>query len=111
MQDHTAESIKSLEGFNVAWVEEGQTLSERSWEMLRPTIRAPGSEIWVSYNPRSANDTVDKFFMGVTPPENAIIRHVNYDQNRFFPHELEEERKHDERHNRDRYGHIWLGNI
>ena len=53
MQDHTAASIKSLEGFHVAWVEEAQSLSARSLEMLRPTIRAPGSELWFSWNPRS----------------------------------------------------------
>lgn len=109
MQDHTAESIKSLEGFNVAWVEEGQTLSARSLEMLRPTIRAPGSEIWFSWNPRTALDPVDAFFRGENPPENAIIRRINYDQNKFFPSELEAERQHDEKHNRDRYAHIWLG--
>jgi phage terminase large subunit len=109
MQDHTAESIKSLEGFNVAWVEEAQTMSSRSLEMLRPTIRAPGSELWFSWNPRNASDPVDKFFRGAKPPENAIIRRINYDQNRFFPDELEDERRHDYRNSPDRYGHIWLG--
>lgn len=111
MQDHTSESIKSLEGVNVAWVEEAQTLSSRSLEMLRPTIRAPGSEIWFSWNPRLASDPVDKFFRGESPPdeERAIIAQVNYDKNPFFPKELEDEREHDENHNRDRYAHIWLG--
>jgi len=109
MQDHTAESIKSLEGFNVAWVEEAQTLSARSLEMLRPTIRAPKSELWFSWNPRSADDPVDAFFRGPTPPEDAIIRRINYDQNMFFPAELEAERQHDAKNNRDRYGHVWLG--
>lgn len=108
MQDHTAESIKSLEGFDVAWVEEAQTLSARSWEMLRPTIRAPGSEIWASWNPRSAQDPVDSFFRG-NPPENAIISKINYDQNVFFPAELEAERAFDQKNNPARYGHIWLG--
>jgi len=109
MQDHTAESIKSLEGFNVAWVEEAQTLSARSLELLRPTIRTPGSELWFSWNPRSANDPVDQFFRGTNPPDNAIIRRVNYTDNRFFPAELEAERAYDEQHKRDRYAHIWLG--
>ena len=54
MQDHTADSIKSLEGFDVAWTEEAQTLSSRSLEFLRPTIRKPGSELWFSWNPRDA---------------------------------------------------------
>lgn len=109
MQDHTAESIKSLEGFDWAWVEEGQTLSERSLEMLRPTIRAPGSELWFSWNPRSANDPVDAFFRGPSSPPDSVLVKANYSDNPFFPSELEGERSHDEKHKRTRYGHIWLG--
>jgi len=109
MVDHTAESIKSLEGFNVAWCEEAQTLSAKSLELLRPTIRSPRSELWFSWNPRSASDPVDEFFRGLTPPENAIIRRISYEDNDFFPNELEEERRHDFKHNPDRYAHIWLG--
>lgn len=109
MQDHTAESIKSYEGFDIAWVEEAQTLSARSLELLRPTIRKPGSEIWFSWNPRSASDAVDKFLRGENPPERSIIKKINFVDNPFFPSELEEERRHDEQHNRDRYAHIWLG--
>lgn len=109
MQDHTAESIKSLENIHVAWVEEAQTLSMKSLEMLRPTIRAPKSEMWFSWNPRSASDPVDKFFRGLNPPENAIIAKINYDQNRYFPAELEEDRLLDKVADPDRYPHIWLG--
>lgn len=109
MQDHTAETIKSLEGFDVAWIEEAQTLSERSFELLRPTIRKPGSEIWASWNPRTASDPVDAFFRGVNPPPDSACVRVNYGDNPFFPAELEAERLWDERNNRDRYGHIWLG--
>lgn len=109
MQDHTAESIKSLEGFDVAWVEEAQTLSSLSLEFLRPTIRKPGSELWFSWNPRSTLDPVDQFFRGTQPPGNAAIVKVNYSDNPFFPAELEDERMHDSRANRDRYAHIWLG--
>jgi len=58
MQDHTAETIKSLEAFDRAWVEEAQTLSERSLTLLRPTIRAEGSEIWASWNPRRKTDAI-----------------------------------------------------
>ena len=109
MQDHTAESIKSLEGFDVAWVEEAQTLSARSLEFLRPTIRKPGSELWFSWNPRNSTDPVDQFFRGLTPPDNAAIVRANYSDNPWFPDELAAERQHDERTNRDRYAHIWLG--
>jgi hypothetical protein len=109
MQDHTAESIKSLEGFDWAWVEEAQTLSARSLEMLRPTIRAPGSELWFSWNPRDASDPVDQLLRGINPPPDSIVVKSNYSDNPFFPEELEAERAYDEKHKRDRYGHIWLG--
>lgn len=109
MQDHTAESIKSLEGFQIAWVEESQTLSSRSLELLRPTIRAPGSELWFSWNPRNKADAVDAFFRGPMPPEDAIIRQINYTDNKLFPAELEADRLHDYRANPDRYAHTWLG--
>lgn len=109
MQDHTAESIKSLEGFDVAWVEEAHTLSARSLEFLRPTIRKAGSELWFSWNPRSANDPVDAFLRGPNLPPDAIVLRVNHSDNPFFPAELEVERSFDEKHARQRYGHIWLG--
>ena len=109
MQDHTAESIKSLEGFEIAWVEEAQTLSSRSLEMLRPTIRAPGSELWFSWNPRNASDPIDTLLRGPEPPPDAIVRKVNYSDNPFFPKELEDERAFDQRTKPGRYGHIWLG--
>ena len=109
MQDHTAESVKSLEGFDIAWVEEAQTLSSRSLEFLRPTIRKPGSEIWFSWNPRNPSDPVDKFLRGEHPPEDAVVVRTSYEDNPWFPAELEAERMHDEQYNRDRYGHIWLG--
>jgi phage terminase large subunit-like protein len=109
MNDHTAETIKSLEGFQVCWVEEAQTLSSKSLEMLRPTIRAPGSELWFSWNPRSKSDPVDAFFRGPMPPENAIIAQINYTDNELFPKELEQDRMHDHKSNPDRYAHIWLG--
>jgi hypothetical protein len=108
MSDHTADSIKSLEGFNIAYVEEAQTLTKRSLEYLRPTIRQPGSEIWFSWNPRAATDPVDAFLRGQAPPDSRVVR-VSYADNPFFPAVLEAERQHDEVHNRERYAHVWLG--
>ena len=64
MQDHTAESIKSLEDFLLVWIEEGQVFAGRGWEILRPTIRRPGSQIWVSMNRRWPSDALDEFFLG-----------------------------------------------
>jgi phage terminase large subunit len=108
MQDHTAESIKSLEGFNRAWIEEAQTLSERSLSMLRPTIRAESSEIWASWNPRRKIDAIDNF-LRVLKPEGAIVVKANWRDNPWFPEVLEDERLLDLDLYPDRYDHIWEG--
>ena len=108
MQDHTAESIKSLEGFRVAWWEEAQTASDRSIELLRPTMRS-GSEILFSWNPRNANDPVDKLLRGPEQPARSVVVKANWSDNPFFPREVEEERQFDMKTNRDRYSHIWEG--
>lgn len=109
MQDHTAESIKSLEGFNRAWVEEAQTLSSRSLQLLRPTIRTPGSELWFSWNPRLRTDPVDAMFRGGEPPTNSVVVEANYSENPWLPAELEQERLDCLRDNPDQYDHIWGG--
>jgi len=109
MQDSTAESIKSLEGFTTAWVEEAQTLSERSLELLRPTIRTPGSELWFSFNPRFKTDAVDILFRQQTPPTGSIIIESNWSDNPWFPAVLEQERLDCLQNNPDSYAHIWEG--
>src|SRR5690242_82654 len=81
MQSYNAHNIKSLEDFDIAWVEEAQTLSDISLRLLRPTIRKDGSELWFSWNPRHETDAVDKFFRGESPPENAVIVSVNWYDN------------------------------
>src|SRR5690606_5432691 len=90
MQDHTADSIKSLEGFDIAWVEEAQNLSARSLKLLRPTIRKEGSEIWFSWNPDRPTDPVDAFFQNQT--DDMVCVHVNSEQNPFLPETLRKER-------------------
>lgn len=109
MQDHTAESIKSLEGFNRAWVEEAQTLSARSLQLLRPTIRTPGSELWFSWNPRSKKDPVDAMFRDGEAPTNSALVRANWCDNPWFPSELEQERLDCQRDDPDQYSHIWDG--
>lgn len=109
MQDHTAESIKSLEGFRIAYWEEAQSATERSLELLRPTIRAPGSELWFAWNPRSKGDPIDALLRGKAKPDNAVVIESNWRDNPFFPKELEAERLHDLQHKPDRYAHIWEG--
>lgn len=108
LQDHTAESIKSLEGFRIAWIEEAQTLSQRGLSLLRPTIRAEGSELWASWNPRRPSDAIDAFLRG-REPEGAIVVQANWRDNPWFTSVLEEERRLDLAHYPERYDHIWEG--
>lgn len=109
LQDHTSESIKSYEGFDVAWVEEAQTVSQRSLNLLRPTIRTPGSEIWLSWNPRRKNDAVDEMLRGEETPTGAVVVEANWRDNPWFPDELEQERIDCQRMQPDQYDHIWEG--
>lgn len=109
MQDHTAESIKSLEGFKRAWVEEAQTLSKTSLKLLRPTIRAPESELWFSWNPRHKNDPVDQMLRQGNLPTGAKVVKANWSDNPWFPKELEQERLDCLRDDPDQYDHIWEG--
>ncbi|WP_035655064.1 phage terminase large subunit [Bradyrhizobium sp. STM 3809] len=108
MQDHTAESIKSLEGFRIAWIDEAQTLSARSLSLLRPTIRAPRSELWASWNPRRKSDAVDDFLRG-RKPHGAVVVKASWRDNPWFPAVLDEERRLDLALYPDRYEHIWEG--
>ena len=109
LSDLTAESIKSLENISICWVEEAQTLTHRSYELLTPTIRAPGSSIWFSFNPRYKRDVVSQRFLGAEVPTNSIIVQANYCDNPWLPVELENERLDCLRINPDQYDHIWLG--
>jgi phage terminase large subunit len=104
---NTVESIKSFEGCDIVWVEEAQTVSKKSWDILIPTIRKPNSEIWVSFNPNiDTDDTYQRFV--VEPPENAKVVKVNYTDNPWFPEVLEIERQHSLKTNPD-YANIWEG--
>lgn len=109
MQDHTAESIKSLEGFKRAWSEEAQTLSARSLSLLRPTIRADDSQLWFSWNPRRKNDPVDAMLRGTALPTGATVVRANWSDNPWFPRVLDQERRDCLRDNPDQYDHIWEG--
>jgi phage terminase large subunit len=109
MQNHTAESIKSLEGFDRAWVEEAQNASERVLTMLRPTLRKPGSQLWFGWNPSKATDPVDVLLRGDEPPPGSIVVEANYMDNPWLPDELRIEMEYDKRRDPDKYAHIWLG--
>lgn len=109
MQNHTADSIKSLEGYDIAWVEEAQSLSQRSLDLLRPTIRKPGSELWFTWNPRLSTDPIDVLLRGDNPPPNSIVVQANYNDNPWLPDVLRAEMEYDKRRDPDKYAHVWLG--
>lgn len=115
MQDHTADTVKSYEGFHKARVEEAQTLSQFSLDLLRPTIRwenkplGMASELAFSWNPRRKVDAVDKLLRGAILPTNALVVQANWRDNPWFPSVLEDERLDCLRDNPDQYDHIWEG--
>ncbi len=108
LQDHAVDSIKSSEGCDGAWIEEAHRVSQRSAEVLVPTIRAPGSELWWTYNPDATDDYVHKRFVIDTDP-NALVVEINWRDNPWFPPELELERRQLLAINRDLYDHVWEG--
>lgn len=109
MNDYTADSVKSLEGFKRAWWEEAQTATQRSLDLLRPTIRAPGSQLWFGWNPRHKKDPVDKMFRGIELPTGAVVVKANWRDNPWFTAELEQERLDCLRLTPEKYDHIWEG--
>lgn len=102
------QEIKSMEGIDIAWVEEAQSVSDESFEILLPTIRKENSEIWLSFNRYSDNDPVYKRFVA-KPRENSIIQQVLWSDNPFFPSVLREEMAADFELDPDRAAHIWNG--
>lgn len=109
MQSYNAENIKSLEDYDIAWVEEAQSLSEKSLRLLRPTIRKNGSEIWCSWNPRYETDAVDLFFRGGKPRDDAIVVPVNWYDNPWFPDVLRHEKDTDYANDPEMAEHVWGG--
>ena len=109
MQNHTADSIKSLEGYDIAWVEEAQSLSQRSLDLLRPTIRKEGSELWFSWNPSLETDPVDALLRCTEPPPGTIVVQANFRDNPKLPQVLREELEYDRKRDPDKFAHIWLG--
>jgi len=104
------DAVKSTEGLDIAAVFEANKVSQRSWDLLIPTVRKPGSEIWAEWNPESPDDPVDKLFRGPHgSPPGAIVRKVNWDLNPFFPEVLKKELEWDRKRDSDKYLHIWEG--
>lgn len=93
LAEHTVDSIKSFEGCDIVWVEEAQAVSKRSWDVLIPTIRKEGSEIWISFNPElDTDETYERFI--TNQPADCIMVDMNYMDNPWFPDVLEKERLH-----------------
>jgi phage terminase large subunit len=109
MQNHTAESMKSLEGYDVAWFEEAQTASQRSLDLLRPTIRKPDSELWFSWNPRNSTDPIDVLLRGPSKPPEAVVVAASYRDNPWFPEVLRKEMEWDRGRDPEKYAHVWMG--
>ena len=108
LQGHTVDSIKSFEGCDLVWIEEAQTVKAKSWKILTPTIRKPGSEIWITFNPDLDTDDTWMRFIVKTPPRTLLIE-VNWEDNPYFPPELEEERLHCLATDPEGYKNIWGG--
>lgn len=109
MQHYNASTIKSLEGYDGAWVEEAQDFSQTSLDLLRPTIRKERSELWFSWNPTSSKDPVDLFLRGPNCPKDAIVVEANWKDNPWFPEVLRKEMEEDRAADADKAGHVWDG--
>jgi phage terminase large subunit len=109
LRNHTVASIKSLEGFNRAWVEEAQTISQKSLEILTPTLRAPDAEIRFSWNPERKQDPVEVFFAENADDPNFVLVHANWSDNPWFPPGLRIDMERDKANDPDKYEHVWEG--
>ncbi len=105
---HNAAQLKSYEGVDIVWVEEGHAVTKHSWNILTPTIRKTDSEIWITFNPEFEDDeTYERFVLN--PPGNCLIQKVNWRDNPWFPSVLDEERLSLKTRNHDDYLHVWEG--
>jgi phage terminase large subunit len=104
------QEIKSMEGIDICWVEEAQAVSAESWDVLIPTIRKEGSEIWITFNPLDASDPTFQRFVE-NEPDDALIRKVNFDENPYFPEVLRKEMEWLKRRDYESYLHIWEGEV
>ena len=101
--------IKSMEGVDICWVEEAEKVSKRSWEVLIPTIRKPGSEIWVSFNPDEKTDPTSQMFLVKKPPPGSIVQFIGWQDNPWFPEELRIEKDYLYSVDPEAAEHVWGG--
>lgn len=105
---HNYTEIKSTEGITIAWVEEAQLVSKDSWEILIPTIRREGSELWITFNPLQEDDETYRRFVINTPPDGWVAK-INFDSNPWFPEVLDMERLYMLKNDPEGYEHVWAG--
>lgn len=105
---YNVEEIRSMEGIDICWVEQAEKMSDTSWKILAPTIRKPGSEIWVSWNPDQESDPTHQRLIVNTPPD-TILRKVSYRDNPWFPEELQKEMEYDRRVDPEAAAWVWDG--
>lgn len=108
LAQHTVDSVKSMEGVDIVWCEEAQTISKRSWDILIPTIRKDDSEIWITFNPDLETDPTYQRFV-VHPPEHSAVIELSYIDNPWFTNVMELERVHCKETDPDNYPNIWEG--
>lgn len=108
LRDQDITKIKSLEGVDIAWIEEAQTITKKSWEVLAPTIRKNGSEIWISMNREEETDAL-WVLLASNPDDRTLVRKVNYYDNPFCPEELKLQAEKCKEQDYDDYLHIWEG--
>lgn len=108
LREQDSQNIKSLEGVDIVWLEEAQKISKKSWDILNPTIRKPGSEIWISMNREEENDPVWTA-VALHPDERTLVVKVNYTDNPFCPEEMHYLAQKCRQENPLDYEHIWLG--
>ncbi len=100
--------IKSLDGIKYCWVEEAHAVANNAWKMLIPTVREPGSEFWVTFNPDQESDPTFQMFVAHPRPD-ATIEKINWQDNQFFPQVLNQEKEYDKQTDYDKYLHVWEG--
>jgi len=108
---HNPEEIKSTEGVDICWIEEAANLTENSWDIIDPTIRKPGSEIWITFNTRFKFDHIYQTFIANDPPPGSWVKRVNHCDNPYFPDVLQRQMEHMKEVDYEKYTHIWEGQL
>jgi phage terminase large subunit len=102
------DEIKSLESVDILWIEEAHSLTEEQWEILEPTIRKEGSQVWVVFNPKLATDFAYKRFV-LNPPPRTIVRKINYDENPFISSTMRDLIESAKLEDPDKFSHVYGG--